>query len=81
MERGDYFLRTLPPPEEPRELPEEPRETDPELRDEEPRETPLDPLDFPDEDEPTRARPALVEEPDDRPVDGLKAVPLEDGRE
>lgn len=78
MERGCYFLRTLPPPDEPRELPEEPREADPELRDEEPRETLLD---LPDEDEPTRARPELAEEPVDRPVDGLKADPPEDGRE
>lgn len=84
MERGCYFLRTLPPeelrepPEELREPLEEPRDADPELRADEPRETLAD---FPDEDEPTRALPAPEEELPVRLVEGLSADPPEDGRE
>jgi hypothetical protein len=80
MERGCYFLRTLPPPPEDRELPEEPREAEPELpRDDEPREAPLD---LPDEDEPTRARLPLDADPLERPDEGRAYVlPLEDGRD
>lgn len=80
MERGCYFLRTLPPPDEPREPPEElreppdePREAEPLPREDEPRETLAD---LPDDDEPTRAPP----DPLVRPDDGLAYAP-EDGRE
>ena len=59
MERGCYFL-WAPPPDEPRE---------PEPREELPRDAL--PLDFPDDEEPTRAFPDLLEEPLDRPVEGL----------
>jgi hypothetical protein len=88
MERGCYFLRTLPPPpEDPRELPEEPRDAEPELpREDEPRDTlpdlpdedePREELpDLPDEDEPTR----VPLEPLERPEEGLAYEP-EEGRE
>jgi len=87
MERGCYFLRTLPPPEDPRELPEEPRDAEPELpREDEPRDTLPD---LPDEDEPREALPDLPDEdeptrvplePLERPEEGLAYEP-EEGRE
>ena len=69
VERGCYFLRTL-PPEEPLELPEEPREPPEEPRDDEPRdaEPPLR------EDEPRETLPDRPEEPRDAVPD----LPAED---
>lgn len=86
MERGCYFLRTLPPedplelPEEPREPPEEPRETDPPLREDEPRETLPD---RPEEDEPRDTLPDLPtdDEPVRLPLDPIDRPEGEDGRE
>jgi hypothetical protein len=71
MERGCYFLRTL-PPEPPREPEDEPRDADPEPREEEPREAPLD---LPDDEDPTRPPLVLPDEPLDRPEKGLAMDP------
>jgi hypothetical protein len=71
MERGCYFLRTL-PPEPPREPEDEPRDADPEPREEEPREAPLD---LPDDEDPTRPPLVLPDEPLDRPEEGLAMDP------
>jgi len=91
MERGCYFLRTLPPedplelPEEPRELPEEPRdeeprETEPPLREDEPRETLPD---RPEEEEPRETLPDLPaeDEPARLPLERIERPADEDGRE
>jgi hypothetical protein len=68
VERGCYFL-WAPPPEEPREPEDEPRDAEPEPREELPRDAL--PLDLPDDEEPTFAFPDPLEEPLDRPVEGL----------
>jgi len=70
MERGCYFLLTLPPPEL--------REPEPEPREADPREPPLD---LPDDEEPVRAVLRPDEEPLERTVeDPGVALPVE-GRE
>ena len=73
MERGCYFLRTL-PPEPPREPEDEPRDAEPEPRE-------AEPLDLPDDEEPTRALLVPADEPLERPDEGLEIVLPEDGRE